>query len=171
MGKRERGKEAERTGAGREPWYEEVREPVEKMKKVEEKMDVDHEEEDIGDPDIGDPTTAMEQDREVQRGFRRQRERDADEERAEELEGRLRSSMVGIVQVEGPPWYDSRSGELLDPKLVEEGMDRERESLGNFEALERAEDDEPGKCSRQPVDTGWVLADRGKTVKARLVAR
>jgi hypothetical protein len=42
--------------------------------------------------------------------------------------------------------------------------------LRNFGVLEQVEDDEPGRCGRQPVATGWVLADRGEKVKARLVA-
>eukprot|EP00972_Heterocapsa_arctica_P028810 4238334-Heterocapsa_arctica.AAC.1 len=76
-----------------------------------------------------------------------------------------------MVETEGPPWHDSRTGAELDPTLVKEGMDRERESLQNFGVLEQVEDDEPGRCGRQPVATGWVLADRGEKVKARLVAR
>eukprot|EP00972_Heterocapsa_arctica_P076745 11319569-Heterocapsa_arctica.AAC.1 len=113
----------------------------------------------------------MSEDHELQRGIRRAREQDEEEEASEELEGRLRSTMVGVVETMGPPWHDSRTGAELDPKLVKEGMDRERESLRNFGVMEQVEDDEPGRCDRQPVATGWVLADRGEKVKARLVAR
>eukprot|EP00972_Heterocapsa_arctica_P071477 10559167-Heterocapsa_arctica.AAC.1 len=69
----------------------------------------------------------MSEDQEIQRGIRRARERDDDDEASEELEGRLRSMMVGMVETEGPPWHDSRTGAELDPKLVKEAMDRERD--------------------------------------------
>ena len=159
-------KEATAAGAVREPLKKEV-------KKIEDKkeIDVDHEEEfSEGAVDIGEPATAMSEDHELQRGIRRAREQDEEEEASEELEGRLRSTMVGAVETMGPPWHDSRTGVELDPKLVKEGMDRERESLRNFGVMEQVEDDEPGRCDRPPLATGWVLADRGEKGTARLVA-
>eukprot|EP00972_Heterocapsa_arctica_P073805 10895666-Heterocapsa_arctica.AAC.1 len=88
------------------------------------------------------------------------------------MQGRLRSSMVSMVETEGPPWHDSRTVALLNPELVDQGMDRERESLRSFGVLERAADPgKPARCGRVAIATGWVLADRGEKVKARLVAR
>ena len=66
---------------------------------------------------------------EVQRGLRRAREVDEQEEIEEELSGRLRTSMVGLVEVAGPPWHDSRTGAVLDPVKVEIGMNKERGTL------------------------------------------
>eukprot|EP00972_Heterocapsa_arctica_P106794 15731029-Heterocapsa_arctica.AAC.1 len=53
--------------------------------------------------DVGEPMTPMDTEREVQRGRRRLRDEDEAEEASQELEGRLRSSMVGAVETEGPP--------------------------------------------------------------------
>ena len=116
--------------------------------------------------------TVEDTEQEIKRGLRRAREADEQEEIDEELSGRLRTSMVGLVEVAGPPWHDSRTGAVLDPLKVEIGMDRERGSMKKFAVMERAADqDEPIRLGRTPISTGWVLSDRGAAVKARLVAR
>ena len=80
--------------------------------------------------------------------------------------------MVGLVEVAGPPGHDSRTGAVFDPVKVEIGMGKERGSMNKFAVMERAADqDEPTRLGRTPISTGWVLSDRGATVKARLVAR
>eukprot|EP00972_Heterocapsa_arctica_P041313 6091671-Heterocapsa_arctica.AAC.1 len=65
----------------------------------------------------------MDTEREIQRGLMRLRDEDEAEEASQELQGRLRSSMVGAVETEGPPWHDRRTGALLSSELVKQGMD------------------------------------------------
>eukprot|EP00972_Heterocapsa_arctica_P006089 896001-Heterocapsa_arctica.AAC.1 len=83
-------------------------------------IDVDHEEDSGG---VGEPMSLEDQEKEIQRGTRRVREEEEVEEMAEEIRGRLRSSMVNLVAWDGPPWHDSRTGALLNPKLVDKGME------------------------------------------------
>eukprot|EP00972_Heterocapsa_arctica_P031030 4565233-Heterocapsa_arctica.AAC.1 len=65
--------------------------------------------------------------REIQRGMKRARDRDAIEHYLEEYAGRLREfnaeeeedaqqSDIAMVATSGPPWYDSRTGKELDPE-------------------------------------------------------
>eukprot|EP00972_Heterocapsa_arctica_P007158 1044764-Heterocapsa_arctica.AAC.1 len=93
------------------------------------------------------------------------------EEMDEDIRGRLRTSMVNLVEWDGPPWHDSGTGAVLNTNLVEKGMENERGSIRSFGVLERADRGEPARCGRTPISTGWVLFDRGEKVKARVVAR
>ena len=106
---------------------------------------------------------------EIQRGMKRARGDQNYEEFMEELEGRVHRE-IGAVASEGPPWYDTRTGALLNTKLVEEAMDRERASLDAFKVHTEVSEEEPKKAGIRPIRMGWVLADRGTTVKARMVA-
>eukprot|EP00972_Heterocapsa_arctica_P045667 6740372-Heterocapsa_arctica.AAC.1 len=64
--------------------------------------------------------------REIQRGMKRARDHEAIEDYLEEYTGRLREfeaenkvegdTDVAMVATSGPPWYDSRTGKLLDPE-------------------------------------------------------
>eukprot|EP00972_Heterocapsa_arctica_P096306 14208839-Heterocapsa_arctica.AAC.1 len=67
---------------------------------------------------------------------------------AEEIRGRLRTSMVNLVEWDGPPWHD------------EKAMENERGNIRTFRGLERADRGEPARCGRTPIITGRVLSDR-----------
>lgn len=50
-------------------------------------------------------------------------------------------------------------------------MDKERASLHSFPTYIEVDDTEPAKHGKKVIRSGWVLSDRGETVKARLVAQ
>ena len=106
---------------------------------------------------------------EIQRGLERARDDQNYEEFMEELEGRVHRE-IDAVAGEGPPWYDTRTGALLNTKLLQEGMDHERASLEAFKVRTEVSEEEPKKAGVRPIRMGWVLSDRGATVKARMVA-
>ena len=72
--------------------------------------------------------------REVQRGLKRARDHEDIEDYLEEYTGRLRGFGeekldedvdIAMVTTSGPPWYDTKSGKLLDEEKVKVGMDKE----------------------------------------------
>eukprot|EP00972_Heterocapsa_arctica_P063459 9364017-Heterocapsa_arctica.AAC.1 len=70
----------------------------------------------------------------MQRGMKRARDHEAIEDYLEEYTGRLREfeaenkmeGDVAMVATSGLPWYDSKTGKLLDPEKVKIGMEKER---------------------------------------------
>eukprot|EP00972_Heterocapsa_arctica_P012151 1782459-Heterocapsa_arctica.AAC.1 len=75
-----------------------------------------------------------------------------------------------MVATSEPPWYDSRTGKLLDLKKVAIGMDKERGSMDSFGVHIDVPEDEPAKKGIKLIKSGWVMSDRDETVKCRLVA-
>eukprot|EP00972_Heterocapsa_arctica_P052889 7786010-Heterocapsa_arctica.AAC.1 len=70
--------------------------------------------------------------------MKRARDHEDIEDYLEEYTGRLRDfegeskiegdADIAMVTTSGPPWYDTRTGEVLDPEKVKIGMDKERGS-------------------------------------------
>eukprot|EP00972_Heterocapsa_arctica_P079666 11738285-Heterocapsa_arctica.AAC.1 len=51
-------------------------------------------------------------------------------------------------------------------------MANEMQSMKDFKVLREVPDTEPGEAGKKPINTGWVLSDRGPTkVKCRIVAQ
>ena len=123
----------------------------------------------VAEPIGQDVNTDDKAEEEIQRGLKRARDDQNYEGFLEELEGRAHRE-IDAVAGEGPPWYDTRTGALLNTKLVQEGMDRERASLEAFKVRTKVSGEEPKKAGVRPIRVGWVLSDRGATVKARMVA-
>ena len=66
-----------------------------------------------------------------------------DEEAPEAMETETGADTVGSIEggiyaynVDGPPWYDDRTGEVLDPTQVAAGQQAERENLEYFKVKE-----------------------------------
>jgi len=86
----------------------------------------------------------------------RKREREGDEEEAakEEFEARVAERCLAPVSPAGLPWLDSRTGEVLDPKLVDIGMKNEMQSMTNFKVFTEVPDTEPGEAGKKPISAG-----------------
>jgi hypothetical protein len=127
--------------------------------------------EDVG-ISTGEPAdVTMEQmDRDIARGLKREREEAEGEAEEEEFEARVMQRVVAPVSPNGPPWLDA-NGMQLDEEKVKIGMDKERASLKSFPTYIEVDESEPAKYGKKLIRSGWVLSDRGETVKARLVAQ
>ena len=69
----------------------------------------------------------------MRRGLKRAADREDEDDFQEELAGRLRGDVKQyIAAMSGPPWLDSRTGAVLDEKMVEIGMESERTSLRSY---------------------------------------
>lgn len=87
--------------------------------------------------------------------------------------------MVSLISVDGPPWYDSVDGSELDEGLVEQGMQKERNSLRSMDVYEEIDvGDIPSDAT--VINSRWVLrqSKTDKTdgtsessVKGRIVAQ
>jgi len=110
------------------------------------------------------------QEEESKRGMKRERTHEgADDD--EEEQGRVRAS-VSLIVTSGPPWYDARTGEVLDETLVQRGIQSERESLQSFPAYVEVPENEVRKKDGRLINSRWVLTKKGEgRVKARLVAQ
>ena len=87
--------------------------------------------------------------------------------------GDVDPSYVALISVEGPPFYDSVTGKLLDTELVLKGMMKEHESLESFGTYAWILEEEVKKKGYVVVSARWVLGERddGARVKARVVAQ
>eukprot|EP00972_Heterocapsa_arctica_P055442 8179983-Heterocapsa_arctica.AAC.1 len=65
-------------------------------------------------------------------GMKREREEDEEEAAKEEFDARVTERCLAPVSPAGPPWLDSRTGAVLDPKLVSIGMANEMQSMEDF---------------------------------------
>eukprot|EP00972_Heterocapsa_arctica_P081806 12056990-Heterocapsa_arctica.AAC.1 len=68
-----------------------------------------------------------------------------------------------MVATSGPPWYDTKTGKLLNPEKVKVGMDKERGSQDSFGVHTDVPDTEPVEKGIKPIKSGWVLSDRDDT--------
>ena len=125
-----------------------------------------------GGESSGEPTdiSMEEMDRAIERGQKRDREEEEGEADDEEYSARVVKRLLGVVSQNGPPWYDA-NGMPLDNEKVKAGMDKESASLQSFPTYIEVDDTEPAKHGKKVIRSGWVLSDRGETVKARLVAQ
>ena len=77
---------------------------------------------------------------------------------------------VNLLQPNGPPWYDDITGAELDPKQVDAGMQKERNSLEEFWVKDDVlQSDYPGV---PVINSRWVLGQKTPTeVRARVVVQ
>ena len=123
------------------------------------------------DAESGDSMSMGQQDAEIERGMKSAREEEEREMLGEQKEDNIEDFMVYSVSGPGPPWFDTNTGLLLDEARVKKGMEKEGMSLNSFKTYVEADASEPVKYGVKPIRSGWVLTDRGETVKARLVAQ
>ena len=124
-----------------------------------------------GGGDAGDEMDQEAVDREIEPGLKRARDEDEREDMEVQRELQMLELLIASVSGSCPPWYDTVSGLPLDEHLVDEGMDRERASLKNFDTYGEVDEKEPAQKGQRIIRSGWVLGDRGDRVKARLVAQ
>eukprot|EP00972_Heterocapsa_arctica_P024700 3642843-Heterocapsa_arctica.AAC.1 len=110
-------------------------------------------------PEAGRPPTDM--DDSMTAGWEREREEDEEEAAREEFEARVAERCLAPVSPAGPPCLDSRTGEVLDEKLVNIGMKNEMQSMTDFKVITEVSDTEPGEAGKKPISAGWVLLARG----------
>ena len=111
-------------------------------------------------------------DEEMRRGLKRAADREDEDDFQEELAGRLREDVKQyIAAMSGPPWLDSRTGAVLDEKMVEIGMESERASLRSYHVYTEVPIARVREVNGTLIRSRWVLADKGTRVKARLVAQ
>ena len=123
------------------------------------------------DAESGDSMSMEQQDAEIERGMKRAREEEEREMLEEQKEDNIEDFMIYSVSGPGPPWFDTNTGLPLEEARVKKGMEKERMSPNSFKTYVEADASEPVKYGVKPIRSGWVLTDRGETVKARLVAQ
>ena len=112
------------------------------------------------------------------RGEKRERDQEAEAEQEREHRQDLQdrdTNEVSRVQRKGP-WYDTDTGEELDDKLVEEGMEAEMQSFKKLQVYRKATKDDYLKDLKdgkkpQIIKTGWVLRKKVRNKKTIVRAR
>eukprot|EP00972_Heterocapsa_arctica_P082758 12194316-Heterocapsa_arctica.AAC.1 len=61
----------------------------------------------------------------------------------------------------GPPWYDARTGGVLDEAMTVKGMEDEMKSVQNFDTYDEAAEDKVRAEGWAIIGTRWVLGKRG----------
>ena len=119
---------------------------------------------------------AREERMEAETGISRGSKRSASSQLVPPGEGEMVLDALNAIVKSGPPFFDTNTGELLDPDLVAKGMELERQSMKRFGALlPRTTDDYQRALAEDPntvlADAGWVIVKKSATrVKCRLVA-
>ncbi len=78
--------------------------------------------------------------------------------------------MCNLISVDGPPWYDSITGEELDEKSTNVAIKSELDSLKNMDVKEDVPSSEV-PSNTTVIPSRWVLRKKGESVKARVVAQ
>ena len=78
--------------------------------------------------------------------------------------------LVSLISIDGPPYYDSTTGEELDVKKTEIGMAKEESSMQDMGTFDEVPESEvPEDATKIP--SRWVLKAKEDEVKARIVAQ
>eukprot|EP00972_Heterocapsa_arctica_P101540 14960773-Heterocapsa_arctica.AAC.1 len=81
---------------------------------------------------MGEMAETTDMDESAMTDMKREREEDEEEVTNEEFEARVTERCLAPVSPAGSPWLDSRTGAVLDPKLVGIGMANEMQSMEDF---------------------------------------
>ena len=81
--------------------------------------------------------------------------------------------MLGVISIDGPPWFDEHTGLEFDPLKVEQAMNKEMNSSKKFEVKADVPIKQVEDMEGELIPSGWLLNDRHgvKGIKARLVAQ
>lgn len=76
--------------------------------------------------------------------------------------------MIFLISVDGPPWFDSITGEQLDESQVSKGMEKELQSMKNMNVYQEVPESEADEV----IKSRWVLSQKGpENVRCRIVAQ
>ena len=121
--------------------------------------------------------TEVLQERKRERDERHQQEVDEEEmqERTRDPDELMDAfELLHAVEVLGPPYFDSVTGEVLDAATTEKAMEDEIENMRKMQVKEDITNEAAVKLGGRMVSTRWVLRSRAVNppkVKARIVAR